>query len=145
MSCTSVSELDDAIWDYYANILMPFGTLIKTKLAEVAKLGLEIDIIAPDHGIIWRGEPGWVMQRYLDMADGLAEESAVIIYDTMWHGTEKMTHAIFEGLMAENMPTKVIKLRATPTSVASLKIISRSLSRTGWQKSSRARMSSCVR
>ncbi|MCG2813556.1 MAG: FprA family A-type flavoprotein, partial [Thermodesulfovibrionales bacterium] len=48
-TCQSMSELEDAVLDYYANILMPFGQLIKTKIAEIQKLGLEIDIIAPDH------------------------------------------------------------------------------------------------
>jgi flavorubredoxin len=43
-------ELDDAVVDYYANILMPFGQLIKTKIEEVIRLGIEIDMIAPDHG-----------------------------------------------------------------------------------------------
>ena len=29
-----MAELDDAVIDYYANILMPFGQLIKAKIAE---------------------------------------------------------------------------------------------------------------
>ena len=57
ITCHSVAELDDAVKDYYANILMPFGSLIKNKIAEIRKLGLEIDMIAPDHGIIWRKDP----------------------------------------------------------------------------------------
>ena len=32
------------------------------KLAEVKKLGLEIDMIAPDHGIIWRKDPNKILQ-----------------------------------------------------------------------------------
>ena len=52
-----MAELEDAVWDYYANILMPFGSLIERKLDEVQKLGIEIDMIAPDHGVIWRN-PG---------------------------------------------------------------------------------------
>jgi flavorubredoxin len=117
-ACSSVSELDDAVWDYYANILMPFGALIKQKIAELQKLGLEIDMIAPDHGVIWRKDPGKVLRMYLDMAGGRAEERVVIIYDTMWHSTEKMALPIARGLREEGMDCKVIKLRATPTSVA---------------------------
>lgn len=118
VACSSVTELEDAVWDYYANILMPFGTLIKQKVAEIQKLGLAIDMIAPDHGVIWRGDPGRVLRMYLDMADGRAEERVVIIYDTMWHSTEKMTLPIVRGLREEDMDCRVIKLRATPTSVA---------------------------
>lgn len=117
LSCIAVSELEDAVWDYYANILMPFGTLIIQKLAEVQKLGLEIKIIAPDHGIIWRQHPNKVLQMYTDMASGKCDERVSIIYDTMWHSTEKMIPALAEGIRDEGMDVKVLKLRATPTSV----------------------------
>lgn len=56
-ACASQAELEDAVIDYYANILMPFGPLIKTKIAEIQKLGIELEVIAPDHGIIWRADP----------------------------------------------------------------------------------------
>ena len=72
VTCASMWELEDAVWDYYANILMPFGQLIKAKIAEILKLGLEIEMIAPDHGIIWRKDPGKIIQMYLDMAEGKA-------------------------------------------------------------------------
>jgi flavorubredoxin len=105
----SKSVLDDAVIDYYANILMPFGPLIKSKIAEVQKLGLEIDMIAPDHGIIWRDDAGRILQRYLDIANGKSELRVTIIYDTMWH---------MQGIRDEGIDCKVIKLRATPMSVA---------------------------
>lgn len=114
----SVQELDDAAIDYYANILMPFGNLIKTKIAEIQKLGLEIEIIAPDHGIIWRKDPGKILKMYLDMADGAADLRVTFIYDTMWNSTEKMVLPIMRGIRDEGLDCKVIKLRATPMSVA---------------------------
>ena len=42
---------------YYANILMLYTPMIKKLLATVEEMGLEIDVIAPDHGPIWRGNP----------------------------------------------------------------------------------------
>jgi anaerobic nitric oxide reductase flavorubredoxin len=114
----SLSELEDAVKDYYANILMPFGTLIKNKIAEVQKLGLEIDMIAPDHGIIWRKDPSRITGMYLDMADGKADMKVVIIYDTMWHSTEQMTVPLVQGIKDESVDVKVIKLRASPVSLA---------------------------
>lgn len=117
-TCESMSELEDAIIDYYANILMPFGQLIKAKIADIQKLRLDIEIIAPDHGIIWRANPQKVLQMYLDMANGKANLSVSIIYDTMWHSTEQMTLPIMQGIKDEGVECKVIKLRATPMSVA---------------------------
>ncbi|MBE2889283.1 FprA family A-type flavoprotein [Geobacter anodireducens] len=114
----SAAELEDAVVDYYANILMPFGQMIKTKIAEIQAKGFDIDIIAPDHGLIWRANPGKVLNMYLDMANGKANESVVIIYDTMWQSTEKMAVPIAEGIRAEGLDCRVVKLRATPMSVA---------------------------
>lgn len=118
VSSYSVTELEDAIKDYYANILMPFGTLIKNKIAEVQKLGLEIDMIAPDHGIIWRHDPSKIINMYLDMADGKTDLRVVIIYDTMWHSTEQMTVPLTQGIKDEGVDVKVVKLRANPISFA---------------------------
>ena len=118
VECASRAELDDAVIDYYANILMPFGPLIKSKLAEVQKLGLEIDMIAPDHGIIWRKDPGMIVQKYLDLAGGKAALRVSIIYDTMWHSTERMTIPLMQGIKEEGVECKVIKLRASPMSAA---------------------------
>jgi len=111
-------ELEDAVVDYYANILMPFGQLIKNKIGEIVKLGLEIDMIAPDHGVIWRKDPGKIIQTYLDLASGKCNLSIAIIYDTMWHSTEYMTTPIMQGIKDEGIDCKVIKLRATPMSIA---------------------------
>jgi flavorubredoxin len=118
ITCESLSELEDAVVDYYANILMPFGQIIKAKIGEIQKLGLEIETIAPDHGVIWRTNPKKVIQTYLDMANGKAALSVPIIYDTMWQSTEKMSLPIMQGIKDEGVECKVIKLRATPMSIA---------------------------
>ncbi|MGE5893278.1 MAG: FprA family A-type flavoprotein [bacterium] len=118
IECASYAELEDAVIDYYANILMPFGSLIKAKIAQIQKMGMPIDMIAPDHGIIWRKDPGRVLEMYLNMAAGRTKLRVSIIYDTMWHSTEIMTHPIMQGIMDEGVDCKVIKLRATPMSVA---------------------------
>lgn len=117
-AAASGAELEDAVRDYYANILMPLGTIIKRKIQEIQKMGLEIDMIAPDHGVIWRKEPQKVIQMYLDMIDGKADERVVIIYETMWHSTEEMAYTLQDGIKAEGVDCKVIKLRATSVSIA---------------------------
>jgi len=114
----SESFLHDAVVDYYANILMPFGALIKKKVAEMEALKLEIDMIAPDHGVIWRKDPGKVLKWYLEMAEAKADLKVVIVYDTMWQSTERLTLPIFDGIKAAGVDAGVIKLRATPMSVA---------------------------
>jgi flavorubredoxin len=112
------SVLRDAVIDYYANILMPFGPLIKKKIAEMENLHLDIDMIAPDHGVIWRKDPGKVLNWYLQMANSKADLRVVIIYDTMWQSTERLTLPIFQGVRSAGVDASIIKLRATPMSTA---------------------------
>ncbi|MEK6536799.1 MAG: FprA family A-type flavoprotein [Actinomycetota bacterium] len=118
ITCASHSALEEAVIDYYANILMPFGALIKSKIKAIQEMGIPIDMIAPDHGLIWRGEPGRVMQMYLDMANGKADLAVAIIYDTMWKSTQVMTEPLVQGIIDEGVDCKVIKLRETPMSAA---------------------------
>lgn len=114
----SMEELEDSVIDYYANILMPYGNVIKTKIEEIKNSGIEIEMIAPDHGVIWRSHIDKVLSLYSDMVDAKAKLGAVIVYDTMWHSTEQMVFPIAKGLEDEGVPVRIIKLRATPKSVA---------------------------
>ncbi|MCX7988837.1 MAG: FprA family A-type flavoprotein [Thermodesulfovibrio sp.] len=118
ISNRSMEELEDSVIDYYANILMPYGNVIKAKIEEIKKLGIEIEMIAPDHGVIWRSHIDKVLTLYSDMVEAKARLGAVIVYDTMWHSTEQMVAPIAKGLESEGVPVKIIKLRATPKSVA---------------------------
>ncbi len=79
---------------YYANILMPLSNLVKRKLEEVKDV--EISIIAPSHGVIWK-YPKAIIDAYSKWANFEAENKVVIVYDTMWHSTEKIAKAIADG------------------------------------------------
>lgn len=115
--CVSGMVLDDAVVDYYANILMPFGQLILDAVAKLDSLGVKPKIIAPDHGIIWRSNPKRVIDSYAAMASGKADLRVLIVYDTMWHSTEIMAVPISEGILDAGVDCRVLKLRATPMNV----------------------------
>ena len=48
--------LEKAIKEYYYNIVLPFSPQVLKTLELVAALKLDIEMIAPDHGLIWRGK-----------------------------------------------------------------------------------------
>lgn len=102
--------LMDEAAKYYANILSPFSPLVLKKLAEVESLGLKINMIAPSHGIIWRRDPGKIVNAYKKWAGGNAEPKVIIAYDTMWKSTEKMASAILNGIMDRGVDVKLFKL-----------------------------------
>ena len=95
---------------YYSNILWLYSLLITRKIEEIQKLGLKIDMIAPSHGIIWRKDPMKIVKAYLKWASGEAEKKVVIVYDTMWHSTEKMANAMLEGIASEGLEAKLFNL-----------------------------------
>ena len=80
---------------YYANILMLYKAQAK-KALEVTK-GLDIDMIAPSHGIIWRSHVKDILEAYEEYTSDEMNEEAVVVYDSMWHSTEKMALSIVEG------------------------------------------------
>ncbi|SHF32084.1 Flavorubredoxin [Desulfacinum infernum DSM 9756] len=96
---------------YYANILLPYSPLIQKLLGTVSELGLEIDTIAPDHGIIWRSRPQAILEAYDIWSRQEARRKALIIYDTMWQSTEKMAHAVASGLAEEGVSFKMMSLK----------------------------------
>ena len=93
---------------YYANILMPLGRSVGRAMKALE--GIEIDMIAPSHGIIWREDPSLILKAYTRWVNGETEEKAVIVYDSMWHSTEMLARSLAEGLASKNVNVKVMNL-----------------------------------
>jgi len=101
---------------YYANILLPFGPLVLKKIDEIVKMGLEIEMIAPSHGNIWRKDPGKIIDAYLRWAASKHQKKAIVVYETIWGSTEKMAHSILEGLVDGGMEAKLYKISESDAS-----------------------------
>jgi flavorubredoxin len=95
---------------YYANILTPFSKLVTKKIEELQKLNLSIDIIAPSHGILWRKDPIRIVEKYYEWASGKAENSVVIIYNSMWGATHNMAEFIGKGIGHAGVSYKIFNL-----------------------------------
>ena len=98
---------------YYANILLLYSPLVEKLLAQVQEMGLEIDMIAPDHGVIWRGDPMKIVQTYGKWCRQEPTSKVLVIYDTMWHSTEKMAKAIYDGAHDQCSCVKLMNLAVT--------------------------------
>ena len=98
---------------YFANILLLYSTHIQKLLDNVLSLGLEFNMICPDHGIIWRKDPAKIVDAYVRWCRQEPQKKAVVVYDTMWHSTEKMANAVVSGINKEGVPAKPLHLRKT--------------------------------
>jgi flavorubredoxin len=108
-------QIGDAIMQhakkYFANILMLYSTHIQKLLDNVMSLGLEFKMICPDHGVIWRQDPTKIIEAYVRWCRQEPQQKAVVIYDTMWHSTEKMAEAVTAGLNREGVAAKPFHVR----------------------------------
>ncbi len=109
-------EIGDAIMPharkYFANILLLYAPLILKLVDQVTEMGLEIDMICPDHGIIWRKDPMKIINAYVEWSQQKPKRKALVVYDTMWHSTEAMANAIVEGLHEKGVDATPMHLRS---------------------------------
>ena len=114
-----LERFDDQVGDaiipharkYFANILLLYSPLILKLVDKVTKMGLEINMICPDHGIIWREDPLKIINAYVEWGTQKPRRKAVVIYDTMWHSTEIMAEAIVDSLGQEGVDARPMYLR----------------------------------
>lgn len=96
---------------YFANILLLYSPLILKLVEKVTEMKLKLDMICPDHGIIWRKDPSKIINAYVEWSRQEPKRKALVIYDSMWHSTEKMAMAIVESLGEEGVDVKPMNLR----------------------------------
>ncbi len=106
-------ELFDEALKYYVNILTPFSPQVLRKVEELGPLDLDIEMIAPSHGIIWRREPMQIVEKYVEWAKQEPRPRAVILFDTMWEGTRRMADAIGAGLSDGGVDHKILHMGVT--------------------------------
>ncbi len=94
---------------YYANIVLPYSEQVKMALKEAGTL--DIEIIAPSHGIIWRTQIEHLLNQYSQWSNNQTENKALIIYDTMWKSTEKIARAIQNAFDQKNIKTRLLNLK----------------------------------
>ena len=95
---------------YFANILLLYSAKILKLIESVKEKGLAFDMICPDHGIIWRKNPAAIIDLYARWSRHEAGKKAIVVYDTMWHSTEKIAESIVNGLSQEGIYVRPMHL-----------------------------------
>ena len=96
---------------YYANILLLYSAQVSKLLDTLPSLNLDIAMIAPDHGPIWRGELlNLPLEKYREWSAQKPERRAVICYDTMWGATDKMARSIADGIRSTGAAVEVFNM-----------------------------------
>jgi len=107
-------ELMQEASTYYANILMPLWRSVSRALKALE--GVQIEVIAPSHGVIWRKDPGRILGLYQKWVAGETRKRAVVVYDTMWGSTQLLARAIVDGIASKGVEARLHCLGASPNS-----------------------------
>ena len=84
---------------YYTNIVGKYGASVQALLKKAA--GLEIAVICPLHGPVWREDLDYILEKYQKWSTYEAEEQAVaILYASMYGNTASAADAL-AGALAE--------------------------------------------
>ncbi|MFO7919089.1 MAG: FprA family A-type flavoprotein [Anaerolineae bacterium] len=106
--CTYLDHYIQEALRYYANIVALFSRPV---LRAIDKLqGLDIDVVAPSHGLVWRQEPERIIQLYQQWAKYTStggESGITLLYGSMYGNTERAMNAVAEGISRTGLPLKI--------------------------------------
>ena len=91
---------------YYTNIVGKYGSFVQRTLDKALKL--DIEVIAPIHGVVWRKHIPEILELYRQMATYEAEPGVVVIYGSMYGNTEELAEEIGRSLGAHGVNRVVL-------------------------------------
>ncbi|MCI5651155.1 MAG: flavin reductase [Ruminococcus bromii] len=100
---------------YYTNIVGKYGTQVQTLLTKASKL--EIKMICPLHGFVWRRNIGDFLSRYLLWSAYTPEKNGVMIaYASVYGNTAMAAEILSSYLRDRGIPTEMFDVSVTPAS-----------------------------
>jgi len=84
---------------YFANIVAKYSRMVLRAIDKLA--ALPVKVIAPSHGLIWRGNPQRIIELYKEWSGyalGEAKAEVTLLYGTMYGATETMMNAVARGI-----------------------------------------------
>lgn len=81
---------------YFINIVGKYSGQAQKALKKLE--GLDIKMICPDHGPIWRTNTKKVFEIYEDLASQKTEEGVAIIFGTIYGNTERLAQLVAKGV-----------------------------------------------
>ena len=105
---------------YYAEIMMPFRVIIRKNLEKLKNL--EIDIIAPSHGPLYKN-PAFIMDAYKDWTSDNTKNEVIIPYISMHGSTQRMVDYLVNSLVERGVSVKPMNLTYTDMGEVALNLV----------------------
>lgn len=113
----------DTVWmndarRYYTNIVGKYGVQVQALLKKAASL--DIEMICPLHGPIWRKDLGLLLEKYQKWSTYEPEDKTVMIaYATMYGNTENAVN-VLAGMLADKGVKNIAMYDVSETDVSEL-------------------------
>ncbi|MFA5795357.1 MAG: FprA family A-type flavoprotein [Candidatus Brocadiia bacterium] len=107
---TDEPRVYEAAKRYYAEIMMPFRSLIQKHIEKAKALGVKL--IAPSHGPVYN-KPEFIINAYADWTSDKVKNEVVIAYVSMHGSTKRMIDYFISGLMKKDIAVKPFNLPKT--------------------------------
>lgn len=105
---------------YYAEIMSPFRSNVRSNLEKVRKLG--INIIAPSHGYIHKN-PGPVMDAYAEWSSDAVKNEVILAWVSMHGSTKKMAEYLREALVKRGVNVHYFNLTVTDPGAVAMALV----------------------
>lgn len=105
MNEQEVALYDLEVMRYFSNVMMTFSSFIKKAVTKTKTL--DINMVAPGHGPLYRENPQKIMDFYWTLseyANGFGKNEVTIIWGSMYGSTEKTVQHAMEILKREGVP-----------------------------------------
>ncbi|MBE6934430.1 MAG: flavodoxin [Ruminococcaceae bacterium] len=100
---------------YYTNIVGKYGRQVSTLLEKATML--DIKLVCPLHGFVWRKNIGYFVDKYLHWASYTPEETGVMIaYASVYGNTENAAEILAVKLREKGIKTRIYDVSVTPAS-----------------------------
>ncbi|MBQ6798817.1 MAG: flavin reductase [Oscillospiraceae bacterium] len=100
---------------YYTNIVGKYGDQVQAVLKKAA--GLEINLVCPLHGFVWRKHFGDILEKYLRWSSYTPEEEGVVIaYASVYGNTENAANLLACRLAEQGVKVKMFDVSVIPSS-----------------------------
>lgn len=110
LSVTDDGRLYEAAKRYYAEIMMPFRTVIRKNLDKLKPFAIER--IAPSHGPVY-DRPAFIMDAYSDWVSDIPKNEVVVPYISMHGSTETMVNHLVGALVERSVRVTPFNLVTT--------------------------------
>ena len=105
---------------YYAEIMMPFRTLIKKHVEKLE--GYEIEIIAPSHGPA-HNKPDFIISAYKEWTSDMPKNEVIIPFVSAHGSVGKMVEFFIDELLKRNITVKPFNLPVTDTGELAVSLV----------------------